>query len=81
MIVFQAKYILGQQFIIKAKRFFVSFVQFKKREKHSWRSVTSSKVVGLKVTLLHGCFLHFLNFANGTKSRKDSLRLLSCYDS
>ena len=26
----------------------------------------------LKVKLLHGCFSHFLNFANGTKSRKAS---------
>ena len=31
----------------------VSFVQFKKREKHLWRSVTFGL---LKVTLLHGCF-------------------------
>ena len=32
----------------------VSFVQFEKREKHPWRSVTFSKAL-LKVTLLHGC--------------------------
>ena len=31
----------------------VSFVQFKKREKHLWRSITFGL---LKVTLLHGCF-------------------------
>ena len=43
----------------------VPFAQFKKREKHSWRSVTFSKVAGwslkpatlLKGTLLRGCFL------------------------
>ena len=35
----------------------VPFVQFKKREKHPWRSVNFSKVATfLKVTLLHGCF-------------------------
>ena len=40
----------------------VPFVQFKKREKHPWRSVTFSEVAGiqpttlLKVILLHGCF-------------------------
>ena len=34
---------------------FLPFVQFEKREKHSWRSVTFS----LKVTLLHGCFYVF----------------------
>ena len=44
---------------------FVPFAQFKKREKHLWRNVTVSKV-----TLLHGCFLPFLNCANGTKLRK-----------
>ena len=41
------------------------FVQFKKREKHSWRSVTFGKDAGfwhatlLNVTLLHGCFSRF----------------------
>ena len=55
----------------------VLFVQFKKHEKHP-RSVTFSKVklkpaTLLKVTLLHGCFWRFLNFANGTKSRKAPL--------
>ena len=34
-------------------------VQFKKREKHSWGSSTSSKV---------GCFSRFLNCTNGIKS-------------
>ena len=49
-------------------------LQFKKHEKHPWKSVTFSKVSGfwpatlLKVTLLHGCFSHFLNCTNGTKS-------------
>ena len=53
----------------------VPFVQIKIREKKSWRSVTFIKVANkkpatlLKVTLLHGCLLHFLNFINGTKSR------------
>ena len=37
--------------ICDALRNLVSFAQFKKREKHRWRSVTL-----LKVTLLHGCF-------------------------
>ena len=34
----------------------VPFIQIKKCENHPWRSVTFSKVAGLKVTLLHGCF-------------------------
>ena len=56
----------------------VPFVQFKKREKHQWRSVSFSKVLGfqpatlLKVTLLHECFSRFLLCTNGTKSRKTS---------
>ena len=43
-------------------RDFVPLVQFKKREKHTWRNVTLSEVRGLepatliKVTLRHGCF-------------------------
>ena len=48
----------------------VPFAQFKKREKHPWRSATFSKVPGLlKETLLHGRFSRFLNYAHGTKSR------------
>ena len=53
----------------------VPFVQFKKREKHPWRSVNFSKVACLKpatllkLTLLHGCFLGFLKCTNGTKLR------------
>ena len=58
--------------VCDALRDLVSFVQFKKREKHPWRSVTFSIVMLLKVTLLHGCFSHFLNFTNGTKPRKAS---------
>ena len=51
----------------------VSCVQFKKRKKHPWRTVTFSKpATVLKVTLLHGYFSRFLNCANGTKSRKTS---------
>ena len=53
----------------------VLFVKFKKREKKNlWRKVTLSKVASLKaatllkVTLLHGCFLRFLNCTTGTKS-------------
>ena len=42
----------------------VQLLQFKKREKHPWRSVT----LKLKVALLHGCFSCFLNCTNGTKS-------------
>ena len=50
----------------------------KKREKKQCRRVTFSKVAGsmpttlLKVTLLHGCFLRFLNSTNVTKSRSAS---------
>ena len=42
---------------------FGTFVQFKKREKHPWRSVIFSKVAGflLKVTLLYVCFSRFFN--------------------
>ena len=44
----------------------VPFAQFKKGEKHPWRSVTFSKVAGLlKVTLFH-----FLDCANCATSRK-----------
>ena len=43
----------------------VPCAQFKKREKHPWRSVNFSKVAGLKpatllkLALLRGCFSHF----------------------
>ena len=53
--------------------YLVAFVQFKKREKQPWSSVTFSKVAGfslqLKVTLLNGHFSRFLNCAHGTKLR------------
>ena len=55
-----------------ALRDLVSFVTFKKREKHPWRrSITLNKVAGssLKVTSLFRCFLRFLNSTNVTKSR------------
>ena len=58
----------------------VLFVQLKKREKHSWRSVTFSKVAGLKVTLHHECFSRFLNCTNGTKSRNASQCLFTSED-
>ena len=48
----------------------VPFVQIKKREKHTWRSVTFTKV--LKIALIHGGFLRFLNCTNVTKSRNAS---------
>ena len=44
----------------------VPFVQFKKREKYPWKSVTFIKVAGL---LFHLRFSRFLNYTNGTKSR------------
>ena len=44
-----------------ALRDLVPFEQFKKREKHPWRSA--------KLTLVRGCFSRFLNCTNGTKSR------------
>ena len=43
----------------------VLFVQFKKRKKHSRRSVIFSKVA----SLLHEYFSRFLNSTDGTKSR------------
>ena len=56
--------------IYDALRDFVPFLQFKKREKHSWRSVNFSKVATLlKLTLLHERFSRFLHCTNGTKTR------------
>ena len=52
-------------YICDALRDSVPFVQFKKREKNPWRSVTFSKVAGwkpatlVKVTLLYGCLSRF----------------------
>ena len=37
----------------------VPFGQFRKREKHSWKSVTFSKVADWNVTLLRVCFPSF----------------------
>ena len=56
----------------------VPFVQFKKRKKHPWKSVTFSKVTLLKIALLHGCFLRFLNCEHGTKSR-NAPQLFLCF--
>ena len=57
-------------YIGDALRYLLPFVQINKRDKHSRRIVTFSKVVTLlKVTLIHGCFSSFLNGANGIKSR------------
>ena len=56
---------------------FLPFVQFKKREKHPWRSVTFSKVAGCEhATLLKVTpplmFSRFLNCTNYNKSRNAS---------
>ena len=60
--------------ICDALRNLVTFVQFKKREKLPWKSDTFSilfvklkPATLLKVSLLYGCFSHFLICANGTK--------------
>ena len=67
--------------ICDALRDLVPLVQFEKREKHSLRSVTFSKVAGnctekpvtlLKIPLVNRCFSRFLNCTKGSKSRKDS---------
>ena len=50
---------------------------FKNMKNPPWRSVTFSKIAGLlKVRFPHGCFSHFLNRTNSTKSRKASLKQL-----
>ena len=46
---------IDSKFWCDVLRDLVPFVQFKKREKHLWRSVNFGL---LKVTLLHGCFSH-----------------------
>ena len=58
--------------ICGALRNLVTCAQFKKREKHPWRSVTFrlQPATLLKVTLLRGFSSRFLNCTNGTKSRK-----------
>ena len=64
----------NEKSICDVLRDLVPFVQFKKCEKHPWRSVTFSRVAGflpttlLKATLLHGCFSRFLICKNSTKS-------------
>ena len=59
-------------YICNVFRDLILFVQFKRREKDPWRSITFSKVAGLEVTLLHGYFSRFLSCTNGTKSRNAS---------
>ena len=44
--------------IYDALRDLVPFMQIKKHEKHTWRSVTFKPATLVKVTLFHGCFLH-----------------------
>ena len=60
--------------ICNALRNSVPFLQFKKREKHPWRSVTCSKVAGFftKSNTPPWVFFTFLKFLNGTKLRKVS---------
>ena len=41
-----------------ALRDLAPFIQIKKHEKHTWRSVTIKPATLVKVTLLHGCFLN-----------------------
>ena len=60
-----------------ALRDLVPFVQYKKRENTHGRVLLLVKLQAntlplLKVTLLHGYFLRFLNCTNGTKSRTTS---------
>ena len=47
---------IDSKFWCDVLRDLVPFAQFKKREKHLWRSVTFAL---LKVALLHGCFSCF----------------------
>ena len=63
---FAVSVVSDRQSMYGALRDLVPFVQYKKSEKHPWRSFT------LKVTLLHGCFSRFSSCTNGTKSRKAS---------
>ena len=58
-----------QRAMCDALRDLVPLVQFKKREKHPWRSVHFKPAILLKLTLLHGCYSLFKNCTNGTKSR------------
>ena len=54
---------------LRCVAWFGSICTIQKREKHPKKNVTFSKVAGVKITLLHGSFSHFLNCTNGTKSR------------
>ena len=56
-------WVLSSMKVWNALRNLAPFIQFKKREKYPWRSVT---------TRLHLCISCFLNCINGTKSRKAS---------
>ena len=74
-------YLMSKQYsgivsICGALRNLVPFVHFKNHEKHSWKSFNFNKVESfnwqlLKVTLFNGCFSHFLNCKNGTKSQNN----------
>ena len=59
--------------ICGALRDLVTFAQFKKREKHPWRSFNFSNIADFKLALHHGCFSRILNCVNGTKSRNAPL--------
>ena len=59
-------------FIRDALRDLVTFVQFKKREKHSWRSVTFSKVACTKKNTPQWVFSRFLNCTTGSNLHKTS---------
>ena len=64
------------KYICGALRDLLLFVQFKKHEKHPWRSVNFScrlqPATLLKLTLLRGCSSRFLNCTNSTKSSNAS---------
>ena len=63
---------INQVNIRDALRDLVPFVQFKKYEKPPCRSATFSKVAGWSFTKSNAPPWVFLNYANGTKSRKVS---------
>ena len=56
-------------------RNFIQFVQFKKREKHPWRSVASVKLQACRGTLFHGYFSRLLNCTNPANICWSSRRL------
>ena len=49
---------------------FGTICTIKKHEKHPWNSVNYKSTTLLKLTLLHWCFLRFLNSTNGTAYHK-----------